>query len=138
MLKQALAVVLIAALATSGCASGGGPRIVNEPSPVFGPGDRALLADYVQKLPAGSKVVVERTSGGTLKGILMKASDSSVVVQRNTRVPETPMEIPLEQVTRISIDNGGSNPGKAIGIGVAVGVGAFFGVALILAALLGD
>ena len=138
MLKQTLALVLSAALAASGCASGGGPRVVSEPSPVFGPGDRAMLADYVQKLPAGSKVIVERSSGGTLKGILLKASDASVVIQRNTRVPEAPIEVPLEQVTRVSIDNGGTNPGKAIGIGVAVGVGAFFGVALILAALLGD
>lgn len=136
MFKKALALVLSAAMAATGCASAGGPRV--ESSPAFGADQRALLADYVQKLPAGSKVKVERTTGGTVKGILMKATETSVVVQRNTRVPEAAMEIPLDQVTRISLETGSGNPGKAVAIGVAVGVGSFFAIGLILAALLGD
>jgi hypothetical protein len=66
----------------------------------------------------------------------MKASDTVIVVQRNTRIPEPPVEISIDQVTRVTIESGGGT-GKAVGIGVAVGVGAFFAVGLILAAIFG-
>jgi hypothetical protein len=117
-----------------GCASTGGARV--QASPVFGPADRAEIAQYVQKLPTGSKVKVERASADSVKGTLMSATDTVLVVQRDTRIPEAPMNIPLDQVTRVTVDNGTST-GKAVGIGVAVGVASFFGVALILAAIFG-
>ncbi len=133
MFKKALALVLCGCLAAAGCASGGGTRIQ---SPAFGPNDRAAIADYVQKLPAGSKVKVERTTGDAVSGTLMKASDTALVVQRNTRIPEAPVSIAIDQVTRVTLQSG-SSTGKAVGIGVAVGVGAFFAVGLILAAIFG-
>lgn len=136
MLKRIVAALVCAALATTGCASAGGQRI-----PQAAPGaaiqDKAVLADYVQRLSAGSKVRVERTDGTAFRGTLMRATSQSILVQKNTRVPEAPIEIPLEQLTRVTLDNG-SSMGKSVAIGVTAGVAATFGVLLLLAALLSD
>ncbi len=136
MVRQAVALVLCGSLGAGGCASAGGQHV--ESSPTFGPNERATLVEYVAKLPVGSKVRVERTAGGTVRGTLLKASDTTVVVQRNTRIPEAPVDIPLDQVTRITLDTGSNSVGKSIAIGAAVGAAATFGVILLLAALLGD
>lgn len=135
MLNKLVAVVLCAALAGTGCASASGPRIAQAPQPTVQ--DKAILADYVQRLAPGVKVRVERTDGTSLRGTLMKASPQSIVVQKNTRVPEAPLEIPLEQLTRVTIDSG-SSMGKTVGIAVGVGVAATFGIFAIIAALIGD
>ncbi len=135
MFRKSVAVLVCAALAMSGCASAAGPRIAQTPSAPLQ--DKSVLADYVQRLPAGSRVRVERIDGTSLKGTLMKATAESVIVQKNTRVPEAPVEIRLEQINRITLDTG-SAAGKTIGIGVAAGVAATFGVLLILAAIFSD
>lgn len=135
MLRKMIAALVCAALAT-GCASAGGQRI-----PQSAPGtpiqDTAVLADYVQRLSAGSKVRVERTDGTAFRGTLMRATAQAILVQKNTRVPEAPIEIPLEQLTRVTLDSG-SSMGKSVAIGVTAGVAATFGVLLLLAALLSD
>ena len=130
MLKQVVAVVLCAALAGTGCASASGTRIAQPPQASVQ--DKTVLADYVQRLAAGSKVRVERTDGSSLRGTLMKATAQSIIVQKNTRVPEAPLEIPLDQLTRVTLDNG-SSTGKSIGIGIASGIAGTFGVFAILA-----
>ena len=131
MVKKLTAAAIIAALVSTGCASGGGPRVQAAPER---PVDTSFLADYVRQIPAGSKVRVERTNGGTLRGTLMKASVDSIVVQKGTRIPEPPVEIPLAQVTRVSLDSGSSSVGKAIAIGIASGLGATLAFIAILAA----
>lgn len=135
MLKQTLAMVLCAAMTATGCASAAGPRVVQTPQAPSA--NSAVMADYVQRIPAGSKVRVERTAGSTLRGTLMKASAESITLQRNTRVPEPPIDIPLATVARVTVDNG-SSAGKNIAIGVASGVGATFGVLLLLFAIWAD
>jgi hypothetical protein len=135
MFRQTLAVVLCAALAGTGCASASGPRVA--PAPQAPVQDKGTLADYVQRLAVGSKVRVERTDGTSLRGTLMKATADAIVVQKNTRLPEAPLEVPLSQVTRVTLDNG-SSTGKTVAIGVATGVAATFGILLLLAALIGD
>jgi len=136
MVRRIVAAVVCVALATTGCASAGGPRI-----PQAAPGapvqDTAVLADYVLRLSAGSKVRVEQTDGTSFRGTLMRATAQSILVQKNTRVPEAPVEIPLDRLTRVTLDNG-SSPGKTVAIGVGAGVAATFGVLLILAALFSD
>lgn len=136
MLKQVIAVVLCTALATSGCASAGGPRVAQDPQNA--PVDRAILADYIKQIPAGSKVRIERTTGGTLRGTLLRSTPDSVTVQRNTRVPEPPVDVPFGTITRLTLDTGGTSVGKTVAIAVGAGVGATFGILLLLAALLGD
>jgi hypothetical protein len=139
MLKQTLAVVLCAALVTTGCAtssSGAGPRMAQAPpAPVQNTG---ILADYVQRLPTGSRVRVERTDGTSFRGTLMKTTPQAILVQKNTRVPETPVEVAVDQLARVTLDQGGTSVGKTIAIGVGSGVAATFGFLLILFALAGD
>ena len=135
MVKQMMTVVLCATLLTGGCASSGGTRVAQDPQ---APVDRAILADYVQKIPAGSKVRIERTTGGTLRGTLLRSTADNVTVQRNTRVPEQPVDVPFSTITRLTLDTGGTSTGKTVAIAVGAGVGATFGILFLLAALLGD
>lgn len=137
MFKKTVAAAVCMALTTTGCASAAGPRLAQTPAVSTGQ-DRAVLADYVQRIPAGSRVRVERTTGESLRGTLMKATPDAIVVQKNTRIPEAPVQIPLADVTRVTLDTTSSSLGKHIAIGVGSGVAATFGVLLILAALWGD
>jgi hypothetical protein len=136
MTRQVTAIALCAALMTGGCASASGPRMATEPqAPAV---DRAVMAEYVQRIPAGSKVRVERANASTLRGTLMKAGPDAITVQRNTRVPEPPVQVPLDTITRLTLDQPTSSVGRNIAIGIASGVGATFGVLLLLAAIWSD
>jgi hypothetical protein len=137
MFRKTVAAFMCTALLTTGCASASGPRLSQAPSaPIVQ--NRGLLADYVQRIPAGSRVRVERMNGESLRGTLMKATPDAIVVQKNTRVPEAPLDIPLSEVTRVTLDTSSSSVGKQIAIGVGAGVAATFGVLLVLAALWSD
>ena len=136
MWRKTLAVSLCVGLAGSGCASvsrGAAPV-----SPVLAR-DHAALADYVQRIAAGSRVRVERSGGAVLRGTLMKATDDSILVQEHTRVPEAPIDVPLADIARVALEtNSPSSVGKIVGIGVASGVAATLGVIGILAAMWSD
>ena len=119
-----------------GCASGGGTRILAQPQP--GVADTAAMADYVQRLPAGSKVRVERTDGTSLRGTLMRAGSDAIVVQKNTRIPEQPVEVPIAQLARVTLNGGGMSTGKAIAIGIASGAGTFLAILGIFALTFSD
>jgi hypothetical protein len=129
-MRKLLALLTCASLLVSGCATAGATRVPASPSPV----NRDLLAEFVHGLPLGSNVRVDLTNGHVIKGTLMKATDTVLVVQRRTRIPEPPDEIAFDQVTAVQLQaNGG--PGKAIAIGAAAGAAAALGVLLILAAI---
>lgn len=133
--------LLVCASLLSGCASSGVLRMQafnqerQEASPA--PADRTLLAQYVQKLPLGTKVRVARRAGGDVTGTLMQATDQLVVVQRRTRLPEPPDRIPLDEIVAITPESP-SGVAKAIGIGAAAGAGAALAVFLILIAIYSD
>jgi hypothetical protein len=130
-MKRLLAIMLCAAMVTTGCASASGPRV---PVAAVTPAGTAAIADYVQRLPAGSRVRVDRSDGTLLKGTLLKATADGIVIQTNTRVPEPPIDVPMSQVARVTLEGANSSTGRAIGIGVAAGLGAFFGILAIIAA----
>jgi hypothetical protein len=135
MLKRLLTVVLCGALVSTGCASVAGPRT----APVTPSQDNSAIADYVQRLAPGSKIRVEQSNGASFRGTLMKATPQAIVVQKNTRVPEPPVEVPLNQVMRVTLNtSNGSSVGKTVAIGVGVGVAAFFGIVGVLAAIYSD
>ena len=124
MLRKALALVLISALVTTGCASASGGRAAMQTPSVV---DASAMAEYIQRIPPGSRVKVERTNGDSMRGTLMKASAQGIVVQRNSRVPEPPIDVPVAQLARVTLDQGGgSTVAKAIGIGIASGAATFF------------
>jgi hypothetical protein len=113
-MRQAIALVMGANLVA--CASAGGPP------PQTGPiGDPAIMAGYIQRLPIGSRVKVERSTGSVLKGTLMHADASALVLQKTTETPEPPVTIPLADVTRVTVDTGSSTALKIwAGVGIAL------------------
>jgi hypothetical protein len=135
MFRKSIAVIVILALGSSGCASAGTTRLA--PTRLASQDVRNEMIDYVQRLPVGSRVRVDRVTGRTLHGTLMAADSDAVVVQRATRIPEAPMSIPLRDIARIQIEER-SNLAKAIIIGAAAGAGATLGVLFLIAAALGD
>jgi hypothetical protein len=133
-MKQIIALTLTVALLTTGCASAGRTPIT---ATAFQPSatDVKAMADYAQRLPAGSRVRVERLDGRVLHGTLMRAGETALVVQKNTRVPEAPVEVPTAEIARVTVEgNGGGSTAKAVAIGIASGVGAFFALMLIAVA----
>ena len=80
---------------------------------------------------------IERSTGGSLRGTLLRSTPDSVTVQRNTRVPEPPVDVAFGTITRLTLE-GGTSTGKTVAIAVGAGVGATFGILLLLSALLGD
>lgn len=138
-ISRPLVLALCAALALPGCATTGAGRV-----PAATPDDRKVadpqvLAEYVRALPPGSAVRVERTGGRTLRGTLMKATETALIVQPRTRVPEPAIEIPLSDVLAVSLDApGGNTVAKAIGVGAAAGAAAALAVFLIILAAFAD
>jgi hypothetical protein len=99
--------------------------------------DPALIAEFVKKLPVGSRVRISLADGRTIKGTLIRNDADPIVVQRRTRVPEAPLEIRTADVLGIELEqSGGGISGKALGIGMAAGAGLTFGVLMIVAAFL--
>ncbi len=97
-----------------------------------------LLPDYVRQLPLGSAVRVERANGRTLRGILLKATDVSVVIQPRTRITEAPVEVPLAEVLSITPEKGRPNLGRAIAAGAAAGAGTALAVFFVIVSLYAD
>lgn len=120
----------------AGCASAGRTPVTATPQASIA--DTRTMADYAQRLPAGSKVRVERTDGHVLHGTLMAASGEKIVVQRNTRIPEPPIDLPIAQLARVTTETSGASTAKAVAIGIASGAGVFFAILAIVFAASGD
>jgi hypothetical protein len=133
MLRQSLSLLLAASLTASACASTARTRIAQ--APMTDSTMKTRMADYVAQLPVGSRVRVERRAGGTIHGTLIGATPDRLVVQRATRIPEAPVDVPLETVTRIQIEER-TGIGKGIIIGAAIGAAATFGFLLLIVAAL--
>src|SRR5436305_1455602 len=106
-MNRAIAVALCASLAFSGCAPVTRKQHAQSQVPAAATDNTtALISAYVQKLPLGTRVRVERTEGGAIRGTLMNATADTLVVQRNTRIPEPPMDIAIAHVTRVTVEDG--------------------------------
>jgi len=137
MRRRGLITVVCIALAVPACATTGAVRTGNAPAErrvAVGP----LLPDYVRQLSPGSAVRIERAHGKSLRGVLLKASEQSVVIQPRARIPEPPVEVPLSDVLSIVPDHGRANLGRAIAAGAAAGAGTALGVFFIIASLYAD
>lgn len=76
-------------------------------------------------IPLGSKVKVHTSEGKRISGTLMRVDDTSVLVKRNSRLPEPAVTITFESMANLERDQkgGGVNLGKAMAIGAATGAG---------------
>lgn len=131
-------IVSIAISATAACASTGAARVAT-----VTPGataSRAVLAEFVQRLPAGAAVRVDRASGRSVRGTLLKATPERLFVQPRTRLPEAMIEIPMSDVLSVTPETRGGNGhiGRAIGAGAAAGAGAALAVFLVILAAFSD
>jgi hypothetical protein len=152
MLKRTIALLLTAAVTLPGCATTRRPDRLGAASfddpaaawsnqtsqPTPRATDQKLLADYVRKLPVGTRIRVHMMDGRRQRGTLMDATAEQIVIQPRTRIPEPAMQIPLDRVIAVDVETGNGSVGKAIGIGIAAGAGAILGVMMLLAAIYAD
>jgi hypothetical protein len=121
MRKRTVAVVVSIALATTSCATTTRAAPQTSQSPMPGSTDQALLADYLQRLPVGSRVHLERWRGRPVNGTLMLATADAVAIQENSQTPQPPVTIPLADVARVTLDRGHSTALKIwAGVGIAL------------------
>jgi hypothetical protein len=138
MIKRGVGVILCATLAVSGCAT---TRVVQvSPAPSGDRlADRAVMTEYVQKLPTGATIKIERAHRRTMRGVLMKATDHAIFVQPRTRLPEPAIEIPLDDVLSVTLETShGNSIGRSIAAGAAAGAGVVLTMILISFALWSD
>lgn len=141
MTKQLLALTLCAALVATGCATAGVPQTISASPTGDRLADRAVMAEYVQKLPAGATVRIQRTGRRTLRATLMKVTGTALYVQPRTRIAEPAIEIPLDEIVSVTLENSsgnGTSIGKAIAAGAAAGAGVVLAMILISLALWSD
>ena len=142
-MRTLLCLILTATLALSGCATTRATDNRMYPTAATPGGQQSIdpkvMADYIRRLPVGSRVRLSRLKGDEVRGTLMKNDGDPLVIQRRTRVPEAPIAVPLQDVVAVELDVPASgNPARAIAIGAGVAAGATFGVLLVLFALLAD
>ena len=130
-MKQAIALIVIAAIVTSGCAASRA-AVTTQPLGGSAHADPAIAA-FVRSLPAGSRVRVETSGGHSLRGTLLQVTDAEVAIARHTRIPEPPVHVPLNQVARVTVDTPSGGGARAMAIGAAVGAGAAVGLVWLIA-----
>ena len=135
-MKSVVALLLCAGLAAPACASGQATRVQTSPQVRTVPGpDRAVLADYARQLQSGSRVRAKLTGHRTVRGTLLKTTDTGIIIQPRARVAEPLVEVPFDQLESLELETQGGN-GRAVATGAAAGAGAAVGTLLILWAIL--
>ena len=140
-MKRCLSLLLAVTLAVPGCATSRASRIPTTAAPPSlqqSTVDPGVMADYVRQLKVGSRIRLARTNGDEIHGILMKNDGDPLVVQRRTRIPEAPIEVPLREVLSVELEVKNGNPARTAAIGAVAAVSATLGVLLILAAVFSD
>jgi hypothetical protein len=133
-MRRTIACFVSLVLLLPGCATTGAiDRTVSESQWTSA---QASMADYVQRLPVGSRVRVDLADGRRLRGTLMRANDTSVLLSPATRVPEPPVEFAVRDLRAVELDRS-TGIGKVVAVGAAAGAAATLGVMLLLYALLG-
>ena len=133
------ALTICVMVVAAGCTSTGAMRVAPVQPAAEGSAGRVVLTEFVQKLPPGTTVRVDRSSGRSVHGTLMKATNQSLFVQPKTRLPEPIVEIPMDQVLSVIPETrGGNHIGRAIGAGAAAGAGAALAVFLVILAAFAD
>jgi len=132
-MRRFLAVALSIALVAPGCAT-----MRSSPSAqVSGvlqtsPTGRQVVVDYARSLSAGTRVRLTTIDRVSVRGTLLKSTDTALYVQPRGRVAEPIVEITLDRVVSIERDKEGNNVGRAVAVGAAAGAGAALGVFYLL------
>jgi hypothetical protein len=144
-MKKLIACMLVLGLVAPACATAQRPRFQEQPKAAASESmqsarERELLAEFARQLPAGARIRVSDTNKRVIRGTLIKATDTAVVIQPRGRVPEPIVEVPFTNLASLEQEqpSGGASVGRAIAIGAGAGAAAALGVILILIAALGD
>jgi hypothetical protein len=103
-------------------------------APPPGPDEAGRWRAVARAVTLCTKVKIETVARKRYTGTLMEVTDEAIVIKRSTRLPEPPVTVPFDQVSRIEQDHGGMSVGKAWGLGAAVAGGAILTVFLIVLA----
>jgi hypothetical protein len=144
-MRRLVALALSTALAAPGCASvnarpqtGAIASYRTDSQRVRALPDRSALGDFARQLPPGARVRVKVTSGDTIRGTLVKTTDTSVILQPRTRIAEPLIEVPFDKLAALEQEMPSSSAGRAIAIGAAAGAGAALGIIMLLIAIASD
>ena len=86
--------------------------------------EAATWRKVAEATPLGSRIKIQTIDGKRVTGTLMRVDDTSLMLKKNTRLPEPAVIVNYDRIENIERDHGGMNWGKAIGFGVAAGAGA--------------
>jgi hypothetical protein len=132
-MRRFFAVALSIALVAPGCATmRSGPSAQVSAVLQTSPNGRQVVADYARTLSAGTRVRLTTVDRVSVRGTLLKSTDTALFVQPRGRVAEPIVEIALDRLASIERDKEGSNIGRAVAIGAAAGAGAALGVFYLL------
>ncbi len=138
-MKRLFALFLCALISAPACATRSGPRVQMAPTvSARSTSDRAVLAEFARQLPLGSRVKASVADEGTIRGTLLKVTDTSIVVQPRTRVAEPLAEVPFDRLLALEQDVPGSSAGRTAAISAAAAGGATLAVLMVLAAIFSD
>lgn len=136
-MKKILTVLLCLVLAAPGCATRQGVPRAATPSSVPWTADAGVMADAVNRIPVGTRLRVHLADGRTVRGTLMHAGATSIIINPRVRVPEPPIEVPLDELRGFEIETP-STLAKAITLGAVAGAGAALVVFLVILATIDD
>jgi hypothetical protein len=138
-MKRVLSLVLAALIALPGCASvARHQRRDMQPGVKTSGVDAMVMSDYIRQLPIGSRVRVTRSDRKTMRATLIKHDTDPIVVQRRTRLPEPPIEIPVSDILAVELDTPNGGSARNIAVGAAAAAGVVLGVLLLIAAVVSD
>lgn len=96
-MKHGIALIVIVAMIVSGCVAARGAVTTR---PLAAAHADPAIAAFVRSLPPGSRVRVETSTGRSIRGTLLQATDDVVAIERHTRIPEPPVRVGMNEVTR--------------------------------------
>ena len=94
--------------------------------------EAAAFQHMAAGIPLGTRVRVQTTAGRRLTATLMNVTDETIIVKRDSRVPEPALSIRFDELSSLKRqEKRGIGLGKALGLGVAAGGGAMLTLFLI-------
>jgi hypothetical protein len=136
-MNRLICLALCASLVSSGCATA--PALNSQTGVRTAPiaDTHAVMAEFLRTLPIGSRIRASIEDGKRIRGTLMKVTNEAVVILPRARVPEPPLEIPIDRIRSVELERP-NGVGRSIAIGAAVGAGAAFAVLMTLIAIYAD
>ena len=93
---------------------------------------------FAERVDVGTELNVRLDDGRRMRATLVGVRADAVLLQPKTRIPVSIQAVPYDAIVRMEPGKASHSTGKAVAIGVATGVGAFFGIMLLIVAVVAD